>query len=91
VTDIVPTVVPPLVQLLGGVGCGPKTVKVIVPLAPPVAPVRTELIAPGPIDVPAVPLAGPIAVREALAGCTAVESMPLPQVVAAGLSLESPL
>jgi hypothetical protein len=43
-TVAVPTAVPPLVQLVGAVGCGPKTVNVIVPVAPLVAPESAELI-----------------------------------------------
>jgi hypothetical protein len=57
-TVAVPTVVPPLVQLLGGEDCGPKTVNPIVPLALLVAPDRLALIELAAIAVPAVPLAG---------------------------------
>ena len=32
-TDAVPTVVPPVVQVVGAEDCGPKTLKVIVPEA----------------------------------------------------------
>jgi hypothetical protein len=61
-TAAVPTVVPPLVQLDGAVVCGPNTVNVIVPVAPLVAPDRTELIEVAEIALPVFALAGPAAV-----------------------------
>jgi hypothetical protein len=56
-TDAVPTVVPPVLQSVGELACGPNTVNVIVPvgLAPPDS---VELIEPAGIAVFAVPLAG---------------------------------
>jgi hypothetical protein len=59
-TVAVPTVVPPLVQSVGGEDCGPNTVKVIVPEAPLVAPDRVALIELAAIAVPTVPLAGDV-------------------------------
>ena len=50
-TDAVPTVVPPLVQLVGGDACGPNTVNVNVPVAELVAPVSDEPIEPAAIAV----------------------------------------
>ena len=88
-TVAVPTVVPPLVQVLGAVVWGPKTVNVIVPVAPLAAPDRTEEIALVAIVVPAVPVVGPVAVV-VVAVRTAVDAMPLPHVLAAALLLASP-
>jgi hypothetical protein len=45
-------VVPPLVQVLGAVVCGPNTLNVIVPVAPLAAPVSVALIAVVAIAVP---------------------------------------
>jgi hypothetical protein len=61
-TVTVPAVVPPLVQVVGAVACGPNTVKVIVPVAPLVAPDRVELIELAAMTLPVVALAGPAAV-----------------------------
>ena len=58
-TVAVPTVVPPLVQVLGALAWGPKTVNVIVPPAPLVAPDNVEEIEPAPIALLVVALAGP--------------------------------
>ena len=43
-TVAVPTVVPPLVHVVGALACGPKTVNVIVPPAPLVAPLSVAVI-----------------------------------------------
>ena len=51
-----PTAVPPLVQLVGAVDCGPNTVNVIVPVAPLVAPESAELIEDAVIAEPSVPV-----------------------------------
>jgi hypothetical protein len=85
----VPTVVPPLVQVDGAVVCGPKTVNVIVPVAPPVAPDRAELIELAASAEPALPLAGAEAVS-APAFVTTVELIPLPHVLADAVLPESP-
>ena len=59
-TVAVPTVVPPDVQVLGSVE-GPKTVKVMVPVAvEPEELANTELIEEAGMAVPAVPVAGPV-------------------------------
>jgi hypothetical protein len=58
----VPTVVPPLVQLVGAVAWGPKTLKVIVPPASLVAPESVELIEVAAIPVPVASVAGAVAV-----------------------------
>jgi hypothetical protein len=89
-TVAVPTVVPPLVQSDGALAWGPKTVYVIVPPAPFVAPERpalSELLA---IADPGEALAGADAVSEVTALATTVEAIPVPQVLAAALSLASP-
>jgi hypothetical protein len=85
----VPTAVPPVVQVVGAVACGPKTVKVIVPvgLAPPA---RVALIALTAIAVFVASLAGPLAVVVVLFLAT-VEVIPVPQVLVEALSLVSPL
>jgi hypothetical protein len=51
-TGALPRLVPPLVHVLGGEDCGPKTVKVTVPPAPAAAPERTAFREPGAISVP---------------------------------------
>ena len=60
----VPTVVPPVVHVVGAVAWGPKTVKVTVPVAAGVVvpPARTELMLAVAMAVPAVPVPGPAAV-----------------------------
>jgi hypothetical protein len=86
----VPTVMPPLVQVVGAVACGPNTVKVIVPVAPLAAPARVELIELEAIVVLTVSVAGPDAVV-VVAFLTTVEAIPEPQVLLAALLLVSPL
>jgi len=88
-TGAVPTVVPPEVQVVGAVDWGPKTVKVIVPvgLAPPE---RIEEMLEVAMVLPAVPVAGPDAVRVVVALATTVSDMPEPQVDTAELLFESP-
>jgi len=90
-TVAVPTAVPPEVQVVGAVAWGPKTVKVTVPVAlePEVAASvpEMEVLA---MAVPAVPPAGPDAVRVGDAWATTVSDMPEPQVETAALLLESP-
>jgi hypothetical protein len=88
-TAAVPTVVPPLVQLDGAVACGPNTVNVIVPVAPLVAPDKTELIALAAIAVPATPVAGAATVLVD-AFLTTVEAMPAPHVLLEVLLFASP-
>jgi hypothetical protein len=88
-TVVVPTAVPPLVQLVGAAACGPNTVKVIVPVAPLVAPDRFELIELETMAVPAAPPAGAAAVV-AVAFLTSVELMPEPQVLVDAALLLSP-
>jgi hypothetical protein len=74
-TLAVPTVVPPDVHDAGGEECGPKTMKVTVPVgADPPASVD-EIEAPG-ISVPAAPLAGALVETVASTG-EAVTSRPL--------------
>ena len=63
-----PTLEPPVVQLVGALDCGPKTANVTVPVA--VAgevPDRTELIEVDATAVPAVPVDGPESVRAGVA------------------------
>jgi hypothetical protein len=88
-TVAVPTAVPPEVQVVGAEAWGPKTVKVMVPvgLDPPE---RSDEILPAEMAVPAVPVAGPDAVRVVVALATTDSDMPDPQVDAAELLFESP-
>jgi hypothetical protein len=85
----VPTVVPPLVQVVGAAACGPKTVKVIVPVAPAVAPDTVELIEPAEIAAAVVSLAGPDALAF-VAFLTTVELIPEPQELLEPRSVPSP-
>ena len=56
----VPTVVPPVVHVVGAVLWGPKTLKVMVPVAlVPDDAARVELIFPAVMAVPVVPVPGP--------------------------------
>jgi hypothetical protein len=89
-TALVPTVVPPVVQVVGADAKGPKTVKVTVPvgLEPPE---RVAEIVPAVMAVPTVPVEGPDAPREVVSLPTAVSDIPLPQVDTEVLLLESPL
>jgi hypothetical protein len=88
-TVAVPTVVPPLVHVLGALACGPNTVNVTVPPAPPVAPDKIELIELAAIVDPALPLEGAEAVV-VVVFLTTVELIPLPHVLAEAVSPESP-
>jgi len=86
----VPTVVPPLVHVVGAEACE-KTVKVIVPVALlPLAADSTELIDDVAIAAPALPVAGAAAVTAAFALLTTVSAMPEPHVEADALLLVSP-
>jgi hypothetical protein len=86
----VPSVVPPLVHEVGSVP-GPNTVKVIVAVAlVPEDPVMVEETAEPEMAVPAVPVAGPLAVKVGLAAATTVSLMPEAQAEAAALLLASP-
>lgn len=60
-TVAVPTVVPPLVQVLGALAWGPNTLKVIVPVAPVPAPDSVPLIELAAIAELVVPVPGPLA------------------------------
>jgi hypothetical protein len=86
----VPTVVPPLVQVVGALACGPKTVNVTVPPAPLVAPLSVALIEPVAIAVPVASVAGAPAVRAALDLATTVDVIPEPQMLLEAELLESP-
>ena len=88
-TVAVPAIVPPEVQSLGAPDCGPKTLKVIVPVAPLVPPNKPELIDPVEIAVPDVSVAGAVAVT-AVEFLTTVDVMPDPHVLAEEALLESP-
>jgi hypothetical protein len=85
----VPTVVPPLVQVVGALACGPNTVNVIVPPAPLVAPESAELIELAAIVVPALPVDGGEA-EVVVAFLTTVEAIPEPHVLADEVLLASP-
>jgi hypothetical protein len=89
-TGAVPTALPPLVQLAGAVACGPNTVKVIVPLAPLLAPDKVELIWLAPIACAAVPVAG-AATLVLVALVTVVLVIALPQAELEGALVASPL
>lgn len=89
-TVAVPTVVPPLVQVVGALACGPKTVKVIVPEG--LLPLESvALIDPLPIATEVSSVAGAPTVTPSLAALTTVEAIPEPQVLVAAELLESPL
>jgi len=90
-TVAVPTVVPPVEQLVGAEDWGPKTLKVRVPEAfEPEAPERAELIALEAIAVPVVSVAGPVEVTAGLALPTTVSDIPEPHLLEAALLFESP-
>ena len=85
-----PSVVPPLVH---DVGCapGPNTVKVIVAVAlVPEEPAMVDETAEPAMAVPAMPVAGPLAVRVGLAAPTTISLMPVAHAEAAALLLASP-
>jgi hypothetical protein len=90
-TVAVPTDVPPLVQVLGALACGPNTVNVTVPPALPVAPDSAPLIKPVPMAIPVASVDGAPAVSAVLALATDVEVIPLPHVLLEAELLESPL
>jgi hypothetical protein len=85
----VPTVVPPLVQVVGALACGPNTVKAIVPV-PMVVPDRVELIEPVGIAVFVLSVAGADALVLGLAFATTVSAMPEPQALFDAALLASP-
>ena len=88
-TVAVPTVVPPVVQLVGALVCGPKTVKVMVPVGlSPLA--RVPVIELAAIAVPAEPVLGAVAESVGEAFATTVSDMPEPHVLTAALSFVSP-
>ena len=88
----VPTVVPPVVQVVGAVLWGPKTVNVMVPVTAGavVPPASTELMLPTVMAVPAVPVPGPLAVTVGEALPTTVSDIVEPQVEVAVLLFVSP-
>ena len=87
-----PTVVPPVVQLVGADDCGPKTLMVIVPVElAPDEPARVELMELRLIGVPVVPVEGALAVTVGPALATTVLVIAEPQVLASALLFESPL
>jgi hypothetical protein len=88
-TVAVPTVVP-LVQVVGAAVCGPKTVKVIVPVAELVAPDSVEETVLLAIIVPVDALAGAVALV-AVAFLTVVELIPAPHVLVDARLALSPL
>jgi len=89
-TDAVPTVVPPEVHVPGADACGPKVVKVIVPVALELED-NVAVIALAAMAVPAVPLDGPEVARTAPALATTVSDIPEPHVEVAALLFPSPL
>lgn len=91
VTVAVPIVVPPLVQVVGAVVCGPNTLNVIVPLAGLVALDRVALSEPAPIAVLVASVAGAEMVVVGLPMLTVVEFIPEPHVLFEALLLVSPL
>jgi hypothetical protein len=72
-----PTAAPPL-QSVGAEGCGPNTLKVIVPVAALFAPDRVALIALGAIMVSAVPVAGVDTLVAVVARVVVIVTDPLP-------------
>ncbi len=86
----VPSVVPPLVHDVGSEP-GPNTVKVIGAVAlVPDDPTMVDETAEPSMAVPALPVAGPLAVSVGLAAATTVSLMPEAQAEAAALLLASP-
>ncbi len=90
-TLAVPTVVPPEVQVVGAEAWGPKTVKVMVPVAsePEVAAKAPE-IEPVAMVLPAVPVEGSLVLSVDDALATIISGMPEPQVLASELLFASP-
>jgi hypothetical protein len=89
VTVAVPTVVPPVLQLVGALACGPKMVNVTVPPAELVTPDRTAEIELAAIVLPVDALSGPLAVTFGEPE-TSVEAIELPHALLAALSPASP-
>jgi hypothetical protein len=89
-TVAVAKLVPPLVHELGAVDCGPKTLNVIVPPPPAVAPERPAATVSGVTAVPTTSACGQLA-DSVVALVTTVDAMPAPQVLADGELFESPL
>ena len=88
-TELVPTVVPPEVQVVGAADWGPKTVKVTVPVG--LVPLeRMAEMVPAVMVVPTVPVEGPDTVSAGVSLPTTVSDMPLPHVDAEALLLVSP-
>ena len=88
-TELVPTVVPPEVQVAGAVVWGPKTVNVTVPVG--LVPLeRIAEIVPAVMVVPTVPVDGPETASAGVSLPTTVSDMPLPHVDAEVRLLESP-
>jgi hypothetical protein len=87
-----PTVVPPLVQVVGGEACGPNTVNVTVPPAPLPAPVSVAPSALAAIATFVVLDAGTAIDVVLLARSeTVVDGIPAPHVLLAGALFASPL
>ena len=80
-----------MVQVVGAVVWGPKTLKVTVPVAlVPDEAASAELMLAAVMAVPAVPVAGPVVVRVGDALPTTVSDIVPPQVEVAVLLLASP-
>jgi hypothetical protein len=90
VTVAVPTVVPPLVQMVGALACGPNTLTVNVPPAPVAAPASVELIVLAAIVALVVAVAGAATVAVVFAFPTTVEGIPAPQALFDALLSVSP-
>ena len=85
-----PICVPPVLQFVGAVDTGPKTVKLMVPVAPePELDAITELMVLAERATPTVPVAGAEAETDGLALITMVEAIPDPQVELAALLFAS--
>ena len=79
-TVAVPTVVPPVVQVVGAVVWA-KTLKVMVPEAfEPEEAARVEVMLPAVMAVPIVPFVGPLAVSVGVALATTVSESDIPAV-----------
>ena len=89
-TVAVPTVVPPVTHVTGAVDCGPKTLNVIVPVAPLVAPESAEEIELLAIAVLVASVAGAAAVSAGPEMLTTVELIVAPQALFDAALLESP-
>jgi hypothetical protein len=90
-TVAVPTVIPPVAQLVGALACGPNTVNVTDPVAALVAPDRTAGIDAAVMGVLAASVAGALKRVVVETGLMTVDDIVLPHPLLDGTLDESPL